>query len=389
MLAGALLVSCNKKEYSVTESLSLDKETIEAPKNLASYKIGVSSNVSWTVSFVNESGEELLWGILDRKSGSGNATLTLRLYENKYKSERRGQVVVKTQGGLSAAVAVVQEGDSESEKDATSFSLRLGTYNVRTIISESNPNNVWDIRKDRLKQSFTDCEFDVVGLQEVAVDIQKYLTSQFSSTYTFQFFSPYSQNGNGDKAQGIAWRTSKFAMSNWNYFWMGDNPSVMTQNDVGSNGNFKRGGSCCILTHKGTGLKIFIMNTHACLNSEANHTYAPQYEEMEKQFNTESLPSFFVGDMNTSESSTSGTPYMVYTSYWKDSFKLVPADKRNGCTNSYNAFSYPQGKSRIDFVFIRGEKTIALDSYTCNNTLYGGLYASDHFPVYVDAVISN
>ena len=109
---------------------------------------------------------------------------------------------------------------------------------------------------------------------------------------------------------------------------------------------------------------------------------------MEKQYNVDGLPSFFVGDMNSSESTEAGAPYVVYTSYWKDSYKEAPSNKRYGSALTFNGYSSVTGKSRIDMVFFRGGNPITINTYTCKNTLYGGLYASDHFPVYVDATIN-
>ena len=90
--------------------------------------------------------------------------------------------------------------------------------------------------------------------------------------------------------------------------------------------------------------------------------------------------------MNAGSSSDEGSVYMTYTSYWKDSYTVLDVSRRNGCAGTYNGYSYPSGKSRIDFVFFRGER-VEPQSYTCSNQLYGGLYASDHFPLWVDMKI--
>lgn len=387
-VAGVLTVSCGGKVNPTQESLSLDPVTMDVPKDLASYKISVSSNVSWTASFEAESASGGEWGRLDRSSGTGDATLTLRLNENTYKSSRSGSVVVKTAGGLSQSVAVTQQGNDGTGREPITASFRLGTYNLRgSWLTESDKNNAWEVRQTRLGESIRDCAFDVFGMQEVGSAAQTWLKSTFSGTYSFIFFSPYYQSGAGDKGQGIAWRTDAFTMSGWHNFWLGDDPGTMSRNDTGDQGNFNRGGCCCILTHKSTGLKFFIMNTHACLNPEMRELYAPQYERMEKQFNTDGLPSFFVGDMNSTEETEPGSPYAVFTSYWRDAYKEAPANKRFGAAGSFNGYASVSGKKRIDLIFLRGGSSVTVDSYTCKNTLYGGLYASDHFPVYVDLTV--
>lgn len=390
-IAGALLGSCGEKDTPpVAESLAVEPSEINAVKDIASYKIDIVSNTSWTASFAGESGEEATWGVLNRTSGTGDASLTLRLYENKYKSSRAATLNVKTKGGLSASIAVTQEGDSGSQQEQTTIKLRAGTYNMRgSWLTESDANNSWENRKTRMQQSLQECAFDIFGMQEVGTAQQSWLNSTFADTWTFKFFSPYSQNGSGDRGQGIAWRTDSFTMSNWHYFWLGSDHGTMSTNDTGTNGSFKRGGCCCVLTHKASGVKLFFMNTHGCMNADKREEYAAQYEQMEKLYNVDGLPSFFVGDMNSSESSELGSPYMVYTSYWKDSFNEAPANRKSGSTNTFNGYSSTSGKSRIDMIFFRGGNPISIEAYACKNTLYGGLYASDHFPVYADVSITN
>jgi mRNA deadenylase 3'-5' endonuclease subunit Ccr4 len=261
----------------------------------------------------------------------------------------------------------------------------MGSYNLRRAgLTESDSKNAWSVRKDRLKPSIQACAFDVVGFQEVDTEQQTWLKNEFGPLgYSFWFFSPYSQDGAGNRAQGIGFLSGSFTLLEKHYFWPGDNPDVMTINDTGANGTFKRGGCCVLLQHKASGKKIFFMDNHGCLNGECNTNAAPVYVAMEKKYNPSGFPSFFVGDMNAAESTTPGSVYMTYTSHWKDPYNMLDASHRKGSTGTYNGYSYPNGKSRIDFVFYRGEGVEPL-LYTCDNTLYGGLYPSDHFPVWVD-----
>ena len=60
-VAGLLLVSCNGKVNPEKESLSVDPPVIEAPKDLASHSITVSSNVPWMASFLDAGGTEATW----------------------------------------------------------------------------------------------------------------------------------------------------------------------------------------------------------------------------------------------------------------------------------------------------------------------------------------
>lgn len=379
LLAGALLGSCQEK-VTEPEAIAVNPCVIEADATLSSYTVDVVSNARWTVSV------EEAWVTPDRTSGHDDATVTFRVNENRYSEPRTAAILFKTAGGVEATVSLHQAGKAGGEDIPDEPVIRVGSYNLRMSTLDKTGENAWAVRKDRLKQSILDAKFDIFGLQEVSSETQTWLTSEFSGQYGFKFFSPYAQNGSGDRAQGIGYRKSAFTQSDWHFFWATDTPDVMSENDTGSSGTFRRGGCCSILTHKASGVKVFLMNNHGCLNGESNKKAAHVYAEMEARFNPVGLPSFFVGDMNASSSSDEGSVYMTYTSYWKDSYSAVDVSQRNGCAGTYNGYSYPSGKSRIDFVFFRGDR-IEPQSYTCSNQLYGGLYASDHFPVWVDMKI--
>ena len=184
-------------------------------------------------------------------------------------------------------------------------------------------------------------------------------------------------------AKYVGYRKDAFTLSGWHFFWASESPDTMSYNDTGDQGNFKRGGCCCVLTHKATGIKLFFMNNHGCLNSGSNIQYAHVYVDMEQRYNKAGLPSFFVGDMNARESTVESSVYMTYSSWWKDSFKEVDTAHRTGSTNTFNGYTSPTGKYRIDYVFFRGSGFEPVQ-YCCDNTLYDGLYASDHFPVWVE-----
>jgi endonuclease/exonuclease/phosphatase family metal-dependent hydrolase len=173
-------------------------------------------------------------------------------------------------------------------------------------------------------------------------------------------------------------------MTDWHYFWLGDTPDVMTTCD---SEKYNRGGCCGVFTHKASGIQLFVMNGHGCLDDDANRIYAHVYVDREILYNTLGLPSFFVGDMNETPNEAVESPYGTFTGHWKDSLKETAQVNRSGPNNTYNGFSSQSGLRREDHIFIRGSK-IVLKHYTIDNSLFdGGLFASDHFPVYIDAKV--
>lgn len=258
--------------------------------------------------------------------------------------------------------------------------LRLGSYNLRMGHLDTDEDNKWSTRKPRLIESIQDNAFDVAGVQEVNSRMQIELREALGSGYTFWFFSPYSQSGVGDKAHGIMFRTSLFEISDKHFFWASEDPDVCSVNDTGSKGSFRRGGCCAVLTHKLSGIRFFLMCTHACYNEEPNVRYAPVYRQMEMRYNLEGLPSFFVGDMNAGPDADASR---MFREYWNDAFLSVDACSRKGLENTYNDYEYPAGDERIDYIYYRGKDVEPL-SYRCNGSQYAGKYASDHFPIMVD-----
>lgn len=75
------------------------------------------------------------------------------------------------------------------------------------------------------------------------------------------------------------------------------------------------------------------MISHMPLGKEANANAAPVILERAKEYNPESLPSFFVGDLNTREWTKSSE---LFRTYWNDTFLTVPADVRKGSVGTFN-----------------------------------------------------
>lgn len=376
-----MLSSCGGDSVStIKDEITVSPATVSFPSQSGSESVEVTANCSWTAEVTGVDGSDASWLVLGKTRGTGNATVTLRVFENKYNAERKASLVFTTSSGEVASVSVVQKASSDGE-NLDSFDVRVGSYNVRMSVEDKDhETRNWTVRQGFLWTSIDVCDFDVVGLQEVSTEQQADMKEKWSSEYGLYFFSPYSQNGVGDKAQGLMYRSNLFTLSETHFFWLGPDPDKMSTSDVGTNGNFNRGGFCGILTHKATGLRLFFMNTHGALSEDAKTNYAGVFESIEKRYNVDALPSFLVGDMNA----VSNHEMMkTICGYWSDSY--VDAESRKGIANTFNSYNSPNGVRRIDYVLYRNVAAPSL--YCCDNTLYNGQYASDHFPVYADFTI--
>ena len=276
--------------------------------------------------------------------------------------------------------------------------VRIGTYNLRRAKLDRNSEvNNWDARLPRLVESFLRCNMDICGVQEVDTGQQESLPVVLAENgleYGSYFFSPYAENGAGTKAHGLLWRKGRFEAGEPHFFWISDPPELMQVNDHGSStlpGNFYRGGFCITLTDlQNKGARYFVMVTHAPLSPEEHAQNAHVYADIEKRYNPEHLPSFFVGDFNAKETDSSS---QFYRSYWTDSYMYFGVDtlRREGPPGTFNGWKPDviKGPSRrIDYVYFRGKGVQPL-RYVCDDRMFGGNLASDHYPVYVDFRINN
>lgn len=260
--------------------------------------------------------------------------------------------------------------------------VRVGTYNVRYVTTEEDGQNNWANRKTRVVRSIRDNDFDVFGLQECSDAIKTYLSAQLADTYAIRYFNPNVADGNGSssgESLGLAYRKDRFTLSDWHFFWLSDTPSVMVAND----GTKKRGGCCAILTTSDTGNNFFVMVTHGCLDADARERFAPQFRQMEQQYNPEAYPSFFVGDMNAQPSDPAS---VIYRDYWADAYFSNAPKTGPYCT--FNGFNLDRDmythQNHLDYVYYRDATPLR---YVCNDKRYDGYYASDHLPVYADMKI--
>ncbi len=243
----------------------------------------------------------------------------------------------------------------------------------------------WEKRKHRLIESIYDNEFDIFGVNECNEGIKQLINKELADDYNIKYFSPYSQDGDGDNAQGIVYKKS-FTMTDWHYFWLSETPDIMAANDVTSSAVYNRGGCCGTFMHKDTGIKIFFMVTHGGKNKTFRTKYAYVYIDMEKKYNPNGYPSFFVGDMNARPAQNAVKTYLTH---WKDVYREVDSESITGPFSTYNGFDtsldLDSDPRRIDYIFYRNAVPL---NYVCNDKTYGGCYASDHLPVYSDMLIT-
>ena len=98
---------------------------------------------------------------------------------------------------------------------------------------------------------------------------------------------------------------------------------------------FKRGACCATFRLKGVrgDRRIFVMISHFPLGKEARLNIAPLIVEMEKKYNPDGLPSFFMGDLNTREERPES---FILREWWSDSFLSLDGEAKSGPKGTFN-----------------------------------------------------
>ena len=260
--------------------------------------------------------------------------------------------------------------------------VRIGSYNLwRSDLGKNE--YAWEHRKDLLAKSIADTDFDMFGIQEADLRIQDELpelVSRYTDKYSWWFFSPYSQDGKGDKAQGIVYDSTRFTMKDSHYFWLSETPDVMSS--AWDEKKYNRG-ACCFTFNDGfTGKDFFVMVIHAPLGKEASRNCVDVVMKKYGEYNPAGLPAIFVGDFNARPDNPASVHFMEY---WTDSFSAVGEENRKGPAGTFNGHDSDRDMEkarRIDYVYFRGGITPL--AYECVDTQYDSIWPSDHCAIYAE-----
>lgn len=285
---------------------------------------------------------------------------------------------------FAALFCLIAPGRPMEGRDREPSPLRVGTYNLwRSDLGKGE--YVWQNRRDKLARSIRDIGFDIYGIQEVDTTIQRALPALAGDEYKWFIFSPYSQDGKGNKAQGIVYRADRLKMLESHFFWLSPTPDVMSSG--WDEMKFRRGACCAMFKDKVTGRKFFMMMSHMPLGREANMMSAPIIIDRARQYNRKNLPTFFVGDLNTRDDRPSSASFREH---WSDTFLYLPEEQKDGPSGSFNGHGTNtdmESAPRIDFIYF-SEGSLTPLKYVCFDRQYDGIYPSDHCPVYADFQIN-
>ena len=218
----AALCACQSKPNGSAEELSVSPATIKAGYNLDSYELEVVSNAAWTAEIEGTDGNAVSWLTLTRASGRGNASIKVRVLENKFSDSRTSMIVFKTAGGLKETVSVVQEGNTASDIDSDSAVLKVGTWNIERPTSELNYSlGYWPNRREGAIETIRKANFDIIGTQEASKDMLDDIQSGLTG---YEWFG--SRRIDYPNRNGILYKTARLKLLENGHFFYSRTPDV-------------------------------------------------------------------------------------------------------------------------------------------------------------------
>ena len=246
----------------------------------------------------------------------------------------------------------------------------------------------WDNRKNAIAAMIADVQPDLIGLQEPSKSQLNELQTLLAG-YTWEGYLPSGWKAEAAEVikvallNGIFYRTEAFDMISSGQWYFGSSDGSYDGQSI-SGVLYRRFYQWAELTHKKSGKKVWLFNTHFPTNSEDSDG-AHRIECMNKLVNkvkeltAEDDVVYVTGDFNCAYSNDLGKSILSVAQDYLFDARTETEDKDNW--KSINSWNPPtlKGIESIDHVFYRNVKPLQYRTIVTGK--YGVEYLSDHFPI--------
>ncbi|MEK7818320.1 MAG: endonuclease/exonuclease/phosphatase family protein [Bacteroidota bacterium] len=259
--------------------------------------------------------------------------------------------------------------------NVNSQTLKLMTYNIRLDV-QSDGENSWDHRKEKLASQIRFYEPDILGLQECLPNQINFLDSNLEN---------YNHVGIGrdgkDKGESssIFFISKKFSVLKQNTFWLSPTPDLISK---GWDAALNRICTYAIFENKITKQNFWVFNTHLDHIGEVARAKSVELIlKIIKSENQNNLPVIFMGDFNA----TPETEFILNLKKEMIDTKDFSKSKPFGPIGTFNNFEFDKPVTkRIDYIFTSNSSKIIINKYAVLSDSDNLKYPSDHLPVYVE-----
>ena len=249
----------------------------------------------------------------------------------------------------------------------SSGSICIMSSNVRTWSPTDMGKKSWFYRAELIVKNIESVQPDILCFQEVTRMHYNYLTSVLKG---YDNVICYRDKSKFSEGCPVFYNVGRFELKDKGSFWLSETPEVMSKD---WNSACYRICSYVILTDKESKKDLVVFNTHLDhISDEARINGIGVVLDKIKQFG--GLPSIITGDFNAEEDTET---YKAVTQNFLDA-KYQLENPMKGAT--YQGFGRELDRENIDY-FMISKTGIKVEEYKIVDTLYDGVYPSDHFPI--------
>lgn len=250
--------------------------------------------------------------------------------------------------------------------------VKAMSYNIR-LNTDSDGENRWELRKEKLATLINYYNADFVGTQEVMHSQLVYLQQHLS---TYNFIGAGRDDGKeAGEYSALFYKKEVYDLKSSGTFWLSPTPDTPSK---GWDAALNRVCSYGLFRHKKTKQYVWVFNTHFDhVGIIARVEAAKLIIQKIKSLNTNNYPVILTGDFNVRPEEA---PIATLTGTLVNSRTVSEIVHNNADT--WNGFKFNEEPAGcIDYVFISKDPRIIVKKFITITDSYNKKYYSDHFPV--------
>lgn len=257
--------------------------------------------------------------------------------------------------------------------------IKLMTYNIRLDVA-SDGENAWEHRCSFLATQIRFYEPDILGVQEALPHQVLFLEENMKN---------YGREGVGregagkGEASGIFYKRTRFSAEQSHTFWLSPTPDSIS---MGWDAACLRVCTAVLFKDKKSKQRFWVFNTHLDHMGELARTKGVELILAKiKTMNPRNLPVILMGDLNA----TPESPMVRQLKSVMDDTRLRIGQDALGPEGTFNGFKFGELNPKlIDYIFVSRTPRISVRKYGILEDSRNQRYPSDHFPVFVEVVLS-
>jgi endonuclease/exonuclease/phosphatase family metal-dependent hydrolase len=256
--------------------------------------------------------------------------------------------------------------------------VKVMSYNIRLNV-ESDGENKWALRKDRVAGLIKYHEPDFVGGQEVThgqlVDLNQRMPD-------YNYIGVGRDDGKEKGEYSCIWyKKERYQLLQQSTFWLSPTPNSITK---GWDAAIVRVCTYGLFKDKKTKKKFWVFNTHFDhIGKTARLESSKLIVEQINKLNTKNFPVILTGDFNSRPEEAPAQFIMSNMQNARTISSMVYGD-----APTFNAFRFKEKlENCIDYIFVNNHKSISVSKFATITDSYDLKYPSDHLPVMATIII--